>query len=150
MHAPKRLLCRRDLQVRVLGHLEARADHLTQATTGGKAHGECNSRADLSFSDSRTDPSFTCLEAAPLDELYRAHLEGPAIYHLSFCLFAVGPKNAKCPRMGLRIGLRGGFVAQPALFFEPGPFPGLPGPAVGPKGPKIGLNPGLDLSFYPP
>ncbi len=31
---------------------------------------------------------------------------------------------------------------QPALFFEPGPFPGLPGPAVGPKGPKIGQKPG--------
>ncbi len=27
---------------------------------------------------------------------------------------------------------------QPALFFNPGPFPGLPGPAVGPGGPKIG------------
>ncbi len=31
---------------------------------------------------------------------------------------------------------------QPALFFEPGPFPGLPGPAVGPKGPNIGHKPG--------
>ncbi len=31
---------------------------------------------------------------------------------------------------------------QPVLFFEPGPFPGLPGPAVGPKGPKFGQKPG--------
>ncbi len=27
-------------------------------------------------------------------------------------------------------------MAQPALFFEPGPFPGLPGPDVGPRGRK--------------
>ncbi len=67
---------------------------------------------------------------------------GPQIYHLSFYIFAVGPKNTRYPRMGLRIGLRGSCLVQPALFFEPGPFPGLPGPAVGPKGP--------DLSFYPP
>ncbi len=33
-------------------------------------------------------------------------------------------------------------MVQPALYFEPGPFPGLPGPAVGPKGPKIGQKPG--------
>ncbi len=33
-------------------------------------------------------------------------------------------------------------MVQPALFFEPGPFPGLPGPAVGPKGPKIIQKPG--------
>ncbi len=38
---------------------------------------------------------------------------------------------------------------QPALIFEPEPVPRLPGPAVGPKGPKIGQNPGPDLSFYP-
>ncbi len=31
---------------------------------------------------------------------------------------------------------------QPALFIEPGLFPGLPGPAVGPKGPKICQKPG--------
>ena len=36
-----------------------------------------------------------------------AHLEGPEIYHLYFYIFAVGPKNTKCPRMGLIIGLRG-------------------------------------------
>ncbi len=30
---------------------------------------------------------------------------------------------------------------QPALFFEPGPLPRLPGPAVGHKGPKIGQKP---------
>jgi hypothetical protein len=45
-------------------------------------------------------------------------------------------------RMGLIIGLQGNLLVQPALFFEPGPFPGLPGPAVGPKGPKIGQKPG--------
>ena len=39
-------------------------------------------------------------------------------------------------RMRLRIGLRGCFSVQPALLFEPGPFPGLPGPAGGPEGPK--------------
>ncbi len=33
---------------------------------------------------------------------------------------------------------------QSALFFEPGPFPGLPGPTVGLK---WGKNPGPDLSF---
>jgi hypothetical protein len=36
-----------------------------------------------------------------------ADLDGPQIYHLSFYLFAVCPRNTKCPRMGLRIGLRG-------------------------------------------
>ncbi len=44
--------------------------------------------------------------------------------------------------MGLIIGLRGRLLVQPALFFEPGPFPELPGPAVGPNGPKIGQKPG--------
>ncbi len=39
---------------------------------------------------------------------------------------------------------------QPALLFEPEPVQGLPGPAVGPKGPKYAKNPGPDLSFYPP
>ncbi len=33
-------------------------------------------------------------------------------------------------------------MAQAALSFEPGPFPGLPRPAVGPKGPKIGQKSG--------
>ncbi len=47
--------------------------------------------------------------------------------------------------MGLIVSLRGKFVVQPAIFFEPDPFPGLPGPAVGPGGPKIG-PPGPDLS----
>ncbi len=46
------------------------------------------------------------------------------------------------PRMGPRIGRRGCFLVQLALYFEPGPFSGLPGPAVGPKGPKIGSKPG--------
>ncbi len=32
-------------------------------------------------------------------------------------------------------------MVRPALLFEPGPFPALPGPAVGPKGPKIGQKP---------
>ncbi len=44
--------------------------------------------------------------------------------------------------MGLGIGLRGRFLVQPALLFEPGPFPGLPGPVVGPKGPQIGKETG--------
>ncbi len=52
--------------------------------------------------------------------------------------------------MGLRIGLRGYFVVQPALFFEPGPFPGLPGPAVGPEGPKIGQKPGAGFIILSP
>ncbi len=34
-------------------------------------------------------------------------MRGLNMYHLSFHLFAVGPKNTKCPQMGLRIGLRG-------------------------------------------
>ncbi len=54
----------------------------------------------------------------------------------------VGPKNTKYPGMGLRIGLRVWFLVQPALFFEPEPFPRFPGPAVGPKGPNIGQKPG--------
>ncbi len=33
-------------------------------------------------------------------------------------------------------------MVQPSLFFEPRPFPGLPGPAVGPKGPKLDQKPG--------
>ncbi len=36
---------------------------------------------------------------------------------------------------------------QPALFFEPGPFPWLPGPAAGPKGPKIGQKSGAGFSI---
>ncbi len=32
-------------------------------------------------------------------------------------------------------------MVQPALSFEPETVPGLPGPAVGPKGPKIGQKP---------
>ncbi len=32
-------------------------------------------------------------------------------------------------------------MVQPAVFLEPGSFPELPGPAVGPKGPKIGQKP---------
>ena len=31
------------------------------------------------------------------------------------------------------------------MFFEPGPFPGLPGLALGPKGPKIGHKPGAEF-----
>ncbi len=34
-------------------------------------------------------------------------LEGPQIHHLYFYLFADGPKNTKCPRMGLGNGHRG-------------------------------------------
>ncbi len=41
-------------------------------------------------------------------------------------------------------------MVQPALFFEPGPFLGLSGPAVGPKGPKIRKKTGPDLSCDPP
>jgi hypothetical protein len=67
---------------------------------------------------------------------YWADVEGPQIYHLTFHLFAVGSKNTKCPRMGLRIGLQGLFGVQLALCFEPRPFPRLPGPAMGPKGAK--------------
>ncbi len=44
--------------------------------------------------------------------------------------------------MGLRLGLRGSCLVQLALFLKLGPFPGLPGPAVGPQGLKIGLKPG--------
>ena len=33
-------------------------------------------------------------------------------------------------------------MAEPALCFEPEPVLELPGPAVGPKGPKIGQEPG--------
>ena len=40
-------------------------------------------------------------------------------------------------------------MVQPALLFEPGPFPGLPGPAVGPKGPKIGKKTGADHIILP-
>ncbi len=39
---------------------------------------------------------------------------------------------------------------QPALFFEPMPVPRLPGPAVGPKGPKIGKKKRPDSSFILP
>jgi hypothetical protein len=60
--------------------------------------------------------------------------EGPQIDHLSFYIFAVGPKNTKCPRMGLIIGLRGRFAVKPALFLEPEPVPGAPGARRGPQG----------------
>ncbi len=39
------------------------------------------------------------------------------------------------------------YLYLPALFFEPGPFPELPGPAVGPKGPKIGQKSGAGFIF---
>ncbi len=41
-------------------------------------------------------------------------------------------------------------MVQPALFSEPEPFPRLPGPAVGPKGPKIGQKPGARFIILPP
>ncbi len=37
---------------------------------------------------------------------------------------------------------------QAALFFEPGLYPRLPGPAGGPKGPKIGQKPGAGFIPY--
>ena len=74
-----------------------------------------------------------------------ADLEGRHIYRLFFHLFAVGPKTMKCRQMGLIIGRRGEFSVQPALFFEPGPFPGLPAHAVGPKGLTIGQKPWAGL-----
>ncbi len=77
-------------------------------------------------------------------------LGGPQIYHLSFYLLAAGTKNTKYPRMGLSIGLNGSFLGQPALSFVPEPVPGLPGPALGPKGPESAKNPGPDLSCYSP
>ncbi len=36
---------------------------------------------------------------------------------------------------------------QLALFFEPEPVPGLPGPAVGPKGPQIDQKPGAGFTI---
>jgi hypothetical protein len=51
-------------------------------------------------------------------------LEGPQIHNPQLYPFAVCPNNAKCPRMGIIIGVRDCFVAQRALFFKPGP-PGL-------------------------
>ncbi len=53
-----------------------------------------------------------------------------------FVLLRSVPKKTQCQRMGADS------VAQPALFFEPGLFPGLPGPAVGPNGPEIGKKTG--------
>ncbi len=41
-------------------------------------------------------------------------------------------------------------MVQPALFFEPGPFPGLPGPTVGREGPKIGQKPGAGFIILSP
>ncbi len=38
-------------------------------------------------------------------------------------------------------------MAQPALSFEPEPVPRLPGPAVGPKGPKICQKPGAGFTI---
>ncbi len=35
------------------------------------------------------------------------------------------------------------------IIFEPEPFPRLPGPAVGPKGPKIGQKPGAGIIISP-
>ena len=58
----------------------------------------------------------------------RADRGGPKIYHLSCYLFAAGTKHTKYPRTGLRIGLRGRFLVQPALFVEPEPVPRPPGP----------------------
>ncbi len=60
--------------------------------------------------------------------------------YLLFFVFVVRPtpqKSQTKPRKAPRFGLQGGFGAQPTTFFEPHPFPGLPGPVVGPGRPKI-------------
>ena len=67
---------------------------------------------------------------------FKADLGGPQIYHVSFYLFAAVTKNTKYPRTGLRIGLRGRCLVQPALFFEPEPVPRLPGPRGAGNRPK--------------
>ncbi len=60
---------------------------------------------------------------------------------------------APFPRKGeaLQGGISGAvFLRKLQYFCEPEPVPRLPGPAVGPKGPKSAQNQGPDLSFYPP
>ncbi len=60
-----------------------------------------------------------------------------------FYLFAAGTKNAEYQRTGLRMVPGADFDATGTIF-EPEPVPRLPGPAVGPKGPKSVKNPGPD------
>jgi hypothetical protein len=71
-----------------------------------------------------------------------ADLDGPQIYHLCFYLFAVGPKNIRNDHEW-DLDLLSGADCWCNLhyFCEPGPFPGLPGRAVGTQGPKIGQKP---------
>ncbi len=52
-------------------------------------------------------PSLGSDWAQQLDTYNSADLEGPQTHHLSFYLFAVGPKNTKCQQMRLGIGPRG-------------------------------------------
>ncbi len=55
-----------------------------------------------------------------------ADFEGPQMYHLSFCPSAVGTKTQRAHELDSELVSGGWFLAQPALFFEPGPFPELP------------------------
>ncbi len=61
----------------------------------------------LRIMDVRTLPREVATKIKIQSALNWADLEVPQIYHSYFYLFVVGPKNTKCPRMGLVIGLRG-------------------------------------------
>ena len=76
----------------------------TPPSPGGPGGGGARNKIKKRFKHSQV---LVPAEDALITKLYWADLEGPRIYHVSFYLFAVGPKNTKCPRMGLINGLRG-------------------------------------------
>ncbi len=79
-----------------------------------------------------------------------AGLEGPHIYNLcSFLLLRPAPKTQSTHERALEVAPE--LIFGPTFtIFEPEPVPRLPGPDVGPQGPKVVQKLGPDLSLYPP
>ncbi len=66
----------------------------------------------------------------------RADFRGPQIYLFSVILARSTPKSQSAHERDLEL-VSGADFAQRALSFESDPFPGPPGPAVCPEGPKF-------------
>ncbi len=66
-----------------------------------------------------------------------------------FILLRPAPKTQSTHERALEL-VSGADFRRNQHFVEPEPVPGLPGPAVAPKGPKIGQNPGAGFIILPP